>query len=161
MEDSVKCLNKKMTTEIKTCETCGQKIREYKVGISKMMVSALVKFRMAVLNKGQNCIHLLKDMEGTAELTPHEWNNFSRLRFHGLAVKVRGSVGYWLLTKRGADFLNGKAEIPKEVWVRNNVVVERSEEKIFIKDVSSNPIYMERLEDIVYRSFEPKQESLI
>lgn len=151
-----------MKKEENVCPHCGQSMREYKVGITKMMAHTLVKFRMAVLELGRNEIHLLKDMKGKSfELTDHEWNNFTRLRFHGLAVKVKGKSGYWLLTKRGADFLNGKAEIPKDVWIRNNEIVERSEETVTIGDIILSPVYLERLEDIVYRSFEPRQETLV
>lgn len=148
--------------EIKICEHCGQKIREYKVGISKMMINTLVKFRMAILEKGENRVHLLKDFENRRfELSRHEWNNFTRLRFHGLAVKVENEAGYWLLTRRGADFLNGKVEIPKHVWVRNNKVVDHAEELVNIKDIWAYAPYIEKLEDIVYRSFETTQTSLM
>lgn len=148
--------------QVKVCEHCGQKIREYRVGISPMMIKTLVKFRMAILDKGENMAHLLKDFEGRDyELTRHEWNNFTRLRFHALTAKVKDESGYWLLTKRGADFLNGKVEIPKYVWIRNNRVVDYSEEKVFIKDIIGSQPYMEKLEDIVYRSFEPTQKTLL
>jgi len=144
------------------CPHCGQPMREYKVGITKMMISTLVKFRMAILDKGENKAHLLKDFEGKDyELTRHEWNNFTRLRFHALVAKVKDEAGYWLLTKRGADFLNGKIEIPKEVWIRNNRVKDHSEELVNITDIVANAPYLEKLEDIVYRSFEPEQKTFI
>lgn len=126
------------------------------------MIKALVKFRMAILEKGENNVHLLKDFEGKEfELTRHEWNNFTRLRQHGLAVKVKGESGNWLLTKRGADFLNGKVAIPKYVWIRKGHISERSDEFVNIRDVVANAPYLERLEDIVYRSFEPVQTSMV
>ena len=152
-----------MKKEIKICECCGQKIREYQVTISPMMIKTLVKFRMAVMDKGQNEVHLLKDMDGKSyELTKHEWNNFSRLRFHALVAKVKDESGYWLMTKRGADFLNGKIDLPKAVWVRDNRVIDHNEDVyVNIKDVVGTAPYLEKLEDIVYRSFEPKQTSLM
>lgn len=148
--------------EIKVCEHCGQKIREYRVTITPMMVRTLVKFRMAVMSKGKNEVHILDDMKDKDfELTRHEWNNFSRLRFHALVAKVKDESGYWLMTKRGADFLNGKVEIPKSVWVNNNKVVDHDEILVKVKDVINDLPYMEQFEDIVYRSFEPKQTSLM
>lgn len=151
-----------MEVEKNTCPHCGQSMREYKVSVTPILVKMLVKFRMAVLDKGENKVHLLKDMDGKDyELTKHEWNNFTRLRFHALAVKVKDESGYWLMTKRGADFLNGKVEIPREVWIRNNRIVEHSENLIGIKDLLGISPYLEKLEDIVYRSFEPNQTTLI
>ena len=143
--------------EIKICEHCGQKIREYRVTITPMMIKTLVKFRMAVTDKGVNEVHILNDMKDKDyELTRHEWNNFSRLRFHALVAKVENESGYWLITKRGADFLNGKIEIPKSVWVNNNKVVDHDDILVNVKDIAGSLPYLEKFEDIVYRSFEPK-----
>lgn len=150
-----------MNEEIKICEHCGQKIREYRVGVTPMLIKTLVKFRSAVVEKGENSVHLLKDFEGKSyELTRHEWNNFTRLRFLGLSAKVKGESGYWLLTKRGADFINGKVSIPKEVWIRNNKISDRSDNMVYVRDVIGSTPYMERLQDIVYRSYEPENGKL-
>lgn len=136
-----------------------------------MLVNALIKFRQAVIDKGENRVHLLKDMKNRDyELTRHEWNNFSRQRFLGLAVKVENDPGYWLLTKRGANFLNGLIDIPKYVWVKKNQITERSEERVTVGDVIKGVPYMETKSTIEYRSeplpvnFDPEktvQESLI
>lgn len=127
-----------MQTE-NTCTHCGARLRKYKVSLSRGIINTLIKFRQAVIAKDENKIHLLEDMQGRDyQLTRHEWNNFSRLRFHGLVAKYKENgqhvSGYWLLTKRGADFLNGKITIPHSVEVFRNRVVSHSEHKVNIRD---------------------------
>ena len=140
--------------ETKYCDHCGQKVDKYKVPLTEGILRALIKFRQAVSLKNENKIHLLEDMKGDVELTRHEWNNFTRLRFHALVAKYKEDgqhiSGYWLLTKRGAQFLNGETDIPKTVTVFNNRVVEHSEERVFIKDVIGRQPYFEKISDITY-----------
>jgi hypothetical protein len=148
-------------TEKKFCPTCGSCLSPYKVTITQMMVDALIKFRMAVIDKGENSVHLLKDMKGKSyELTRHEWNNFSRERFLAFAVKVEDKSGYWLLTKRGADFLNGELAVPYFVWIFNNKIIERSEKKVYVKDILGTTPYMETKSDIEYGIPESAKEYL-
>lgn len=132
-------------------------LKQYKVHLTEGIIRALIKFRMAVNYHKKNKIHLLKDMKTYEfELTPHEWNNFSRLRFHGLVAKYKEEgkhvAGYWLLTRRGADFLNGEISIPATVTIFQNKVVYRSERVITVKDVIKDDSvpYFEKINDIEY-----------
>jgi len=126
-------------------------MRPYRVKVTPMMVRALIKFREAVVAHNRNSIHLLKDMKGRSyELSRHEWNNFTRQRFLGLAVKVKGKSGYWLLTKRGAAFLNGQEAIPAYVFIFRNKIVERSEWTQNVAEVIGSTPYLEQKADIEY-----------
>lgn len=126
-------------------------MRPYRVKVTPMMVHALVKFREAVIDHNRNSIHLLKDMKGKSyELTRHEWNNFTRQRFLGLAVKVKSEPGHWLLTKRGAAFLNGEEAIPAYVFIFRNKIVERSEWTQTVSQVIGSTPYLEQKADIQY-----------
>lgn len=91
-------------------------------------------------------------MVGAMKLEPHEWNNWTKLRFHALVAKVKEDgvhdTGYWLLTRRGGEFLNGKTEIPKKVWTYRNKVVGHSEETVYIKDVIGEQPTFEAIGDI-------------
>lgn len=131
------------------CGECGQSITKYKASLTSGIVEALIKFKTAVIEKGENKIHLLQDMRGEFELTRHEWNNFTRLRFHALAVKT-DEVGYWLLTKRGNQFLKGEIAIPKWVEVYNNKIVAKSQETVFIGDVFGTIPHFEQHGDFEY-----------
>lgn len=110
-----------MSESIEVCEHCGAKLRAYWVGITPGLVSALVKFRAATQVKGRNKIHLLEDMSG-----------------------------YWLLTRRGNEFLNGELAIPRRVKIFRNRIQEHSEDMVYVKDVLGKTPYFEKIEDIQY-----------
>lgn len=119
------------------------------------LLNALVKFRLAVSDKNENKVHLLQDMKGQPyELTEHEWNNFTRLRFHALVAKYKVDgvhlSGYWLITHRGAQFLKGEIKIPRLVKILNNVVVERSEDMVGVMDLTGSLPQFESRDEIVY-----------
>lgn len=134
------------------CQHCGASLRKYAHTITPGLVRGLIKFRHAIYLKNQNRIHLLQDMIGSMKLEPHEWNNWTKLRFHALVAKVKEDgvhdTGYWLLTRRGGEFLNGKTAIPKKVWTYRNKVVGHSEETVYIKDVIGEQPTFEAIGDI-------------
>lgn len=137
------------------CPYCGASLKKYWHRVTPLLVDALVKFRAAVVSKNENCVHLVHDMNDTPnELTHNERNNFTKLRFHGLVTKYKEDgdhkAGYWLITKRGALFLNGRLDIPYRVQTWRNKVVDHSERKIFVREVRSDVPYVEALGDIDY-----------
>jgi len=144
------------------CSECGAKLQSYKVGLTPILVRALIKFKRAIIDKGENEVHLLKDMKGKPyELTRHEWNNFTRQRFHALAVKTKDKTGYWLLTRKGNQFLMGQIEVSKYVKVYRNKVVSHSEEQVSVHDVLKSTPYLEQKDDIEYDVYKPRQTDLI
>lgn len=133
------------------CTNCGANMKPYRVRLTPMMVHALVKFRQAVMEKGENCIHLVVDLKGKSyKLTRHEWNNFTRERFLALCAKVKDKPGYWLLTHRGASFLNGQETVPDWVLVFRNKIIDRSENEVLVRDVIGTIPYMETKGDVEY-----------
>jgi predicted transcriptional regulator len=57
-------------------------------------------------------------------LTKNDYNNFQKLRYHGLVAKVKAKAGYWLITKRGGQFLRNEIAIPAGVKTFRNHVEE-------------------------------------
>ncbi len=126
--------------ENEICQYCGSRMCNYWHNITPGLVNALRKFSRAVGLAGKNEIHLIHDMKGDVELTRHEWNNFTKLRFFALVAKVRlpdgtHKSGYWLLTRRGSQFLKNLEAIPKKVQTSNNKVIGHSEEKVMVRDI--------------------------
>lgn len=143
---------------VTTCPHCGASMKQYWHKVTPGIVSALGKFRMAVINKGENRIHLIQDMKGKSfELAPYEWKNWTKVRFNGLVAKYRQNGvwerGYWLLTKRGNDFLTGKIDIPDRVLTFRNQVIDHGSERVSVHDVvhQLDLPYFEELGDIQWQ----------
>ena len=137
------------------CQGCGREMAAYEISITPGIMNALRKLIKAVREKGVNEIHLVKD----TNLTHNEINNITRLRFHGLVAKCyetgdsgdkKRKSGYWLVTKRAADFIKGEIEIPATVTVFNDRIVSKSETTIGIAEVMKSIPYFDMIEDIKY-----------
>ena len=117
-------LNKAHYTPEK-CECCGQ-TTTYLLPIDRGTIDILKAIAVAIGRRGENHVHPRNEMEISAPdhglnsvtmiqegyLTSNQVGNLSRPRFHGLISKSRYKAGYYLLTRKGADFLRGK-EIPR------------------------------------------------
>lgn len=105
------------------CATCGRPMVYYIKTLTPGIVYAAIKFKRAVRFYNRNSIHLKNDMKshGTLaefKLTDSEWTNFNVLREFGLIVHGNDKnpkSGYWLLTSRGRDFLNGAIALPYKI----------------------------------------------
>lgn len=93
------------------CDCCGQSTT-YLLGIDRGTVNIVKKIAQAIGDKGINAVHLSKECLAKGYMTHHEVGNISRPRFHGLVAKIKGEVGNYCLTKKGAAFLRGEP-IPK------------------------------------------------
>lgn len=89
------------------CPCCGQ-TKDYALKVDQGTVDILKAIAMAVKEKGINCIHPRKEIEGKL-LTSNQVGNLSRARFQGLIAKVDidGKKGNYCLTRKGLGFLKG------------------------------------------------------
>jgi hypothetical protein len=121
---------------MKTCPNCGQKVREaHKETLNKHKLSILQIAASYVVNTNVNDFSL-DDLSGNT----NNYNNWQKLRYHGLIHHVRNSRGlvkrgHWLITRNGWAFLRGELDLPKWVLVRDNTIVDRSGRLINVKDV--------------------------
>lgn len=116
----------------KLCECCGHRINPRKESLSKGLVDTLIVFGRAVKRLEKNEIHLQEEVE----LNKNQYNNFQKLRYHGLVAKVKDRTGYWLLTRNGLGFLRGEKSVPKTIYIQNNRIVEHGDDNIMIYDYS-------------------------
>lgn len=133
-----------MTQEV--CPHCGASLKKYWHRLTPGLVKTLVKFYQGVCNKSEN--KLTKD---DLELTHSEYGNFQKLRFHALIAKVKVDGHWdrrtWLLTRRGADFLKGRIEVPHRVQTFRNEVIGHDPRTVFVKDVIDLEPYFESYDD--------------
>ncbi len=129
-----------MSSQQHLCTACGHQSSIYTQRLTPGCIESLIKLRRAIQHHQRNSIHLYKDMDGTPfELTTSQQMNWTKLRFHGLVAKVKvdGHVqrGYWLLTTRGRQFLDGGVTVPRSVRTLNNRVIDHDELHVGVTDV--------------------------
>lgn len=135
---------------IEHCDKCGSSLKKYWHGITIGMMSALVKARNYVGDANKNEFHLYKDLIEENKLSTGEQMNWTKLRFHALVAKVKGKEGYWLITRRGGQFLSGELRIPAKVQTFRNKVVAYSEELTNLSGVYGRKVFFEKEFDFNY-----------
>lgn len=123
--------------EHKKCPYCRANMKMYWQPLSKGLVKTLIKFRQEVIKRNRNKIHIAQDMN----FTKTEFNNFQKLRYHGLVTKWINpdtkihDAGYWLLTRRGNLFAKNLISLPFKVQTYRNRIVDKSPELYYINDL--------------------------
>jgi len=112
------------------CPHCQQTIVARKESLTKGIIRSLLKCAKTIEKKGLNKIHPRKELK----LSISEYNNFQKLRYHGLIAKQDES-GFWVITTKGYRFISGKIVTAKYVEVFNNEIVGYSEDLITIADL--------------------------
>lgn len=128
-----------------TCAHCGAKLDGRWEKLTPGIVRNLVKLWVRVVDTGQNSVHLQRDLE----LDKNEYNNFQKLRYFALIAKDRKLRGHWLVTRRGAEFIHGKARVHQKVLIFRNHIKERSTETVGIFDVLKCDQYWPSKEDFI------------
>lgn len=134
------------------CPHCGASTKEYWHSLTKGLLSVLVKVKTKVITLNRNEIHPIKD----CELNYNEASNLQKLRYFALIAKSK-KAGYWLLTRRGSEFLKGITAIPKRIRTFRGHIVERDSELVFVKDIFKEdlPIWEESFDFQYSESVDP------
>lgn len=127
------------------CESCGQRLPEArKETLSKIKVEILMSAGELVAGTMVNRFKL-KQVDACTE--PSHYNNFQKLRYHGLIAKVKKDgqpvLNEWCITRNGFRFLRGKIDLPKYVLIKQNHVVERAKEMVNLTKVWQGAPYLE------------------
>ena len=125
-------------TETVTCKCphCGASLKKHWHRLSVGLVTTLLKFRQACIANGTHTIHVPKQVS----FDKSEYNNFQKLRYHGLVAKARDKdgnhlSGYWILTRRGAEFCKNRVKLPIKVQTFRNKISARSDDKANIYEI--------------------------
>jgi hypothetical protein len=151
-----------MSKTVEHCPTCGAGLKMFWHTLNSGLVTTLIQCIQFVHANNRNEFHLQNDLH----LTVNQFSNFTKLRFHALVAKVDGKPGYWLITKRGGQFLRGEIAVPLKVKTFRNKVLEHSHELIHINELKGKVPVFER--EYAYETMRPaveptvgKQESLL
>lgn len=118
------------------CNHCGQPIKQaYKEKLTKHKLSMLQTAAKHIIETGVNDYDMRALMPGY-----NNYNNFQKLRYHGLVHWVKDSKGnkvrgHWLITRNGWAFLRGDIELPKYVLVKNNAIQSRAPDTFHVTEV--------------------------
>lgn len=97
---------------------------EYKHSLNKVLVSGLRK----LYDKEKPT--RLDDLK----LNLSQSNNFQKLKYFGLVYQT-GDNYKWGITELGIDFIRGNKSVHKRITTKSNMVVAKSQQKIFVGDV--------------------------
>jgi hypothetical protein len=62
----------------------------------------------------------------------HKIADFQKLHYWEIIARREKHCGWWYVTNLGKDFMKGRIQLPKRVWVQNNKVVKADDEMVFI-----------------------------
>ena len=131
------CATKKTKGKESKCPHCGANMFIHGHRLSKGLVNNLIKFKKAVIKNQKNSVHLQTELS----LTKNEYNNFQKLRYHGMVAKCvdpdtkERMGGFWLLTKRGNEFLRDLISLPHTVYTFRNKIVDKHPDRVRMSDV--------------------------
>lgn len=142
------------------CPHCGASMKKFWHAVTPGITYTLIKLNKAVNFYQKNDIdihHLPADLA----FDHIQKTNWTKLRFNALVAKIRveGKVkrGRWCITRKGYQYLGGKA-IPKEAQSFRNKVTAHSEEMVTISQVLRSSPYWQSIEDIRFDYAEPTIE---
>jgi hypothetical protein len=134
------CAKNKEKKAVAKCPHCDANMYIHRHRLSKGLVNSLIKMKRGVIEMQKNQIHLQSELV----LSKNDYNNFQKLRYHGLVAKCIDSEtkerlsGYWLLTKRGNEFLKNMVSLPLAVYTFRNKIVNKHPDRVRLSDVLSN-----------------------
>lgn len=131
--------------KLHTCPHCGASMKRYWHSMTPMLAIVLAKFYAAILAKGQNYLHISKEIN----LSKTEYNNFQKLRYHDLINQTK-NAGYWSITQKGVDLLKGRTTIPYKVQTFRGSPIKSSTKQVNITDILVSNPYLEERDDYDY-----------
>ncbi len=122
--------------EIIKCPCCGASMKKHWHRLSAGLANSLIKFREEVIRRGTYKVLISSEVA----FSNSEYNNFQKLRYHGLVAKAKDAAGkrvegLWILTKRGNLFCKNKIKIPLKVQTFRNKISAKSDDIVSIFDV--------------------------
>lgn len=129
------------------CICCGQRVQLYNYKLFASSAIALIRlYSLTRENYGHKTYFHIKDYAEAGEGRPRA-HHFAELRFWGLIEKstenpdsAKKSSGYWKITEKGKNFVEGKLKVHSRILIFNNTFAgyAKNSELINIKDSLEN-----------------------
>lgn len=104
------------------CPCCGKLMRAYCKTLDRRLITLAWDILVFIRSKNY---HSFNPREVWSD-NHHKINDFQKLHYWRIIEKC-DKAGWWKMTKTGYDFLMKRINLPREVWIFNNKVIERSE----------------------------------
>lgn len=134
-----------------TCPHCNQTMMVYKRAIRRNMIPGLILLSDGLVRR-------------TSELglSLGARSDFTTLRYFGLIYKPYGEdKDKWAITQAGRDFITNNLSIWKYVYVFNGHVEGRSDEQIYISDITPERFEKQKLLEEAIPKFEFNPEDVL
>lgn len=118
----------------------------YRKPMNGPVLSALMKMQRKVWELGKNEVHKTRDLD----LNPSESSNLSSLRQAGLIAPSREKKsGWWLITRKGGQFLRGEIPIAAAVHTMANHPIKNQppEPMYYLHEFKMKPYTVQQYQD--------------
>lgn len=141
LEEAKTQLRASFKTKGMKCPCCTQFVKMYNRAITSAMACALIYIHKSGKREFFHVEDYLKEIDCPSSIR----GDFAKLRFFGLIESIDltrkdGSdrSGYYKITQKGIDFVNGTIQVPRAVRIFNNATYGMDEEMIDIHQALKN-----------------------
>lgn len=125
--------------EVAVCPCCRRKAKVYKRALNSGMIRVLLKIARAC--SGRDWVHVHDIFQGGGQ-KHRDWpllKHWNLVEPQTLRTGEKNSRGYWKLTDKGRDFLQGKIRVPSHVFVYNNTPVGFESKDVTAQEALGEP----------------------
>ena len=120
------------------CKACNNFVKVYKRHVTDEMALFLAWIVKEMITTGIKYHHYKNDPD-------QKGSDYAKLELWGLIKRKKGSPGYWRSTRKGYNFLRGRIEIPRDIFLDNGKKFGYSVDNVSIKDCFKNPFSYTKL----------------
>lgn len=125
MTENLDLFSQKEIKKCSTCQTCGSKNIEYRHNFNVGLATCL---KLLFQNGGMAKI-------GSLGLNNSQFANFQKLQYWDLIYPYGKKRGWWAITPRGVEFLQGKRDIPSGIVTIKSRIVRSEGNSLNVWDI--------------------------
>lgn len=148
------------------CPCCQQYAKEYKRKITSSMAWGLILIYRYFRKEGdlRKWLHIENYFKSIPNLPSSVRGDISKLSFWGLIRRKEGEradgskrVGYYKITERGVNFVEGKIRVSKFIYLYNNKVRGFGDEQVDLRDCLSKKF---NYDELMNQTIDPSEPML-
>lgn len=132
--------------DLSYCPCCGQAVKRYARSISSSQIKAMSMIADSI--GGMTSAQIM-------QRSKQGGGDYAKLAAWGL-LDQNSATGYWHITDKGRDFLNGEIQVPKYVFFYNGRVLGRSTELVDVNQCRGRVT----MDEVMRAAPEPAEEAV-